>query len=314
MSYVFSEFLICTETPNIFLAELVGIQDRFDGLRLKRQQQESAVLYVNQLPMPTGPTPFRLLEDNLLRDLCIGHKVDITALQKRFPVVELFPTRIVLPADSGIGLVIQFADTFESSQIENCVVVNRLGSIFRAKHILLLTMVSRGLSPVRYRQFLNNLVSGEVIKGVHTVPPNKERDYVIASQFQSMYLAPNLRETTIGDFLNKHPSILLRAFSARRHIHEPHLPWLENAGRKTETAINPDLLLERVDGRVDIYDLKTAALDRVSLTKGPRSRRRFIDYVEEGIAQLANYREYFTFAKNVEYTREKYGVTVWIRF
>jgi hypothetical protein len=59
-----------------------------------------------------------------------------------------------------------------------------------------------------------------------------------------------------------------------------------------------------------IYDLKTAALNKQSLTKGKRSRRRFIDYVNEGIAQLANYKEYFKFPQNQELAWEKYKVKV----
>ncbi len=41
-----------------------------------------------------------------------------------------------------------------------------------------------------------------------------------------------------------------------------------------------------------------------------RKRRRFVDYVQEGIAQLANYAEYFTFEKNREHAFEKYGIKV----
>ena len=44
--------------------------------------------------------------------------------------------------------------------------------------------------------------------------------------------------------------------------------------------------------------------------EGGRKRRRFIDYVEEGVAQLANYEEYFTYPKNAEDAKEKYSVEV----
>jgi hypothetical protein len=304
----FPNILICTETPDIFLAELVGVQERFDRFLLKRRRQSCAGVYVNQFPLPEDPG-VRLTRGNQLTGVCIGHSVDISALQQRFPIVELFPTRILVGEGASTGAAIQFANGFESAQIRNSVIVNRLGPLFRAKHVLLLTMISRGLSPSSYRAFLSSMLD-DIVSGVHTVPPQKEKDYVVAGQFQNMYLAPKLRETTIGDFLNTHPSILLRGFSARRYVYEPHLPWIESAGAHTESAINPDLILEREDERYDVYDLKTAALDRASLTKGPRSRRRFIDYVEEGIAQLANYGEYFAFAKNREYAQAKYNISV----
>ncbi|MNR29951.1 hypothetical protein D3C85_1473720 [compost metagenome] len=68
------------------------------------------------------------------------------------------------------------------------------------------------------------------------------------------------------------------------------------------------MLVRRADGYYDIYDLKTAALAKKNITKGGRKRRRFIDYVEEGVAQLVNYEEYFSYPKNAEYAHKKYGV------
>jgi hypothetical protein len=69
-------------------------------------------------------------------------------------------------------------------------------------------------------------------------------------------------------------------------------------------------MAERADGFFDIYDLKTAQLDRTTLTRGEHRRRRFIDYVEEGMAQLANYREYFAFSRNAALAEQKYGIRV----
>jgi hypothetical protein len=69
-------------------------------------------------------------------------------------------------------------------------------------------------------------------------------------------------------------------------------------------------MVQRDDGFFDIYDLKTAAPNRKSITKGKRNRRRFIDYVEEGIAQLAHYEEYFRYDENCKFAFENYGIKV----
>ncbi len=306
----YPNLLICTETLDIFLAELIGIQDVYDGLTVKRRRQESAELYINQLPLPAGASVIHFTKDQLLKNLCLGHNVDRAALSKRFPVVDLFPTSLVMEERPDTGAAVQFGDRFVSAQIDNCVVINRIGPIFRAKHILSLTMISRSLSPIKYQQFLTDMVSGTTVSAVHTVSPAKGKDYAVTGQFQNLYLAPGLHETTIGEFLDTHPDIMLRAFSACRHLYEPYFKWIESGRAITETAINPDLLLEKTGGSCDIYDLKTAALTRVSVTKGARRRRRFIDYVEEGIAQLANYEEYFSFPKNRAYAAEKYQIKV----
>ncbi|EPU1201600.1 hypothetical protein ACVUNX_005261, partial [Klebsiella pneumoniae] len=41
-----------------------------------------------------------------------------------------------------------------------------------------------------------------------------------------------------------------------------------------------------------------------------RRRRRFIDDVDEGIAQLDNYEEYFTYDGNKKYALDKYNVSI----
>jgi hypothetical protein len=75
-------------------------------------------------------------------------------------------------------------------------------------------------------------------------------------------------------------------------------------------AINPDLLVEREDGDFDIYDLKTALLLNRSIAIAKRPRRRFIQVIEDGIAQLAHYRSYFQYEQNRAVALAKYGATV----
>jgi len=155
-----------------------------------------------------------------------------------------------------------------------------------------------------------NLYSEADAQGVHTCNAENGHILTVASQFASTYLFYGLRETTIGDFLNQHPEIIQKAIGTQKFIYELYLKWTEQSPENTDKAINPDLMIEHEDGFYDIYDLKTALLDKKSLTKGVRSRRRFIDYVQDGVAQLANNEEYFTYNKNREYTLNKYGIKI----
>jgi hypothetical protein len=93
-------------------------------------------------------------------------------------------------------------------------------------------------------------------------------------------------------------------------LYEKSFPWLQHDGTVTDSEINPDLLVKRTDGFFDIYDFKLAKTERARLTKGERKRRRFVDYVAEGVHQLANYREYFTYPKNAEFAERKFGVKI----
>jgi hypothetical protein len=125
-----------------------------------------------------------------------------------------------------------------------------------------------------------------------------------------MYLFPGLRETNIGEFLKAHPETIKKAFKTSHFEYEPYLEWIEHDGSVQDRAINPDLMVRRDDGFYDIYDLKTALLTKKNIVKGERKRRRFIDCVEEGVAQLSNYREYFQYPKNQEFAKSKYGIEV----
>ena len=159
-------------------------------------------------------------------------------------------------------------------------------------------------------EFFKQGLGEKEVMGVHTVQGKSEEQLIVAGQLQSMYLFPGLHETTIGEFLKLHPEIIKSAFKTEHFEYEPYLEWLEHDGTCVDVAINSDLLVKRPDGNYDIYDLKTAALAKKNVTKGARKRRRFIDYVEEGVAQLVNYKEYFTYPKNAEYAKEKYSVEV----
>lgn len=120
------------------------------------------------------------------------------------------------------------------------------------------------------------------IHGVYAVKGNEEKLYV-GGQLQSMFLLPGLHETTIGEFIRNHPNMIKDAFGAVRFEYEPYLKWVEHDGTVQDVAINPDLMVQRQDGSSDIYDLKTALLNKLSISKAERRRRRFIDYVESTI-------------------------------
>ena len=129
-----------------------------------------------------------------------------------------------------------------------------------------------------------------------------------AAQFANIYLLNGLRELTIGLFIDQHEGVLTKALSCERIVSEPHVPWQVTSPDPAEKAINPDLFMVRADGSCDVFDLKLPLLDRSKLTKGKRNRRRFVDAVGEGIAQLAHYREFFSIEENRRHAEVKYDV------
>lgn len=305
---LYPNILLVTNCSGFYVAEFIGATEKFNGLTLKKHEDLSIYRYLSQFDDST-PDPILCLdsERHILSGLCLAHEADFEALKDRFPHIELFGSK--LNRIGGHGSTISFGSNFESCLIENSLLVNRSESIFRCKNVLSASIVKSGITKKKLIDLFEFATSNNQVKGVHVTSAHGQR-LVIGAHLQSLALSQNLRETTIGEFIKLHPEIVKSAFKSEHFEYEPYLKWLEHDGTCSDTAINPDLLVKRSDGYYDIYDLKTALLNKKNITKASRSRRRFIDYVEEGISQLANYREYFEYPKNSRHAKEKYDIEV----
>lgn len=308
-SVLYPNILLVTNCAGFYIAELVGAVTEYQGLTLKRHKEKSIYRYLNQFD-DSEPDPCMHLDGAGIgfRFLCLAQEADFKAVAERFPSIELYGSK--LNRIGGKGSVFSFGANFESCSIENCVLINRLDHLYRCKNILSAYIFKSSIAKPKLIEFFKTVLGNHEVKGVHTAQGKNEEQLYVAGQLQSMYLLPGLHETTIGEFLKSHPEIIRKAFKTEHFEYEPYLEWVEHDGTCADVAINPDLLIKRADGYYDIYDLKTAALAKKNITKGNRKRRRFIDYVEEGVAQLVNYKEYFVYPKNAEYAREKYGIQV----
>jgi len=306
---LFPSLLLCTRSPRHFVAELVGAQEEFQGLSVKKQRMASAEEYFGQFPAGRSDPALRLTSArNGFINLTLSHDVAFEQVRDRFPFVTLYPTR--LNRTGGHGSPIVFGSGFQSCMFDNCMILNHLGAVFRAKHILNAVVVSQGVAKRELEEWLEDVRRGNRVSGVHTCEPGAGVALSTAGQFSALYLSSSVRETTIGEFLRDHPRVLELAAGSLQFVYEPYLEWIEGPERNEDDAINPDMLVQRPDHDWDIYDLKTALLDRTTVTKGGRRRRRFVDKVEEGVAQLANYREYFTYPANQARAVEKYDAQV----
>ncbi|MBI3896754.1 MAG: DUF4263 domain-containing protein [Gammaproteobacteria bacterium] len=305
---LFPNILLVTECQNFLIAELLGATKYFKGLTTKRHKETSVYRYLSQFD-DKPPQPLMRMDGHTgLRFVCLAQNTDFEVAQKRFPFIELYPSKLNHVA--GRGSVLDFGENFSSYCVENSVLINTQENLYRCKSILELLIVKKNISRDKLINLFKDVTKGAEVKAVHTVAQGKEERLIVGGQFQSMYLLPGLHETTIGEFIRNHPEVIQTAFQTSHFIYEPHLTWLEHDGNVTDDAINPDLLVQRNDGSYDIYDLKTALLNKRSIFRGKRRRRRFIDCVEEGAAQLANYREYFLYPKNRKFAQEKYGIEV----
>jgi hypothetical protein len=308
---LYPNILLCTNAKNHFSVELVGAQEHFENLVTKRHKEISIEKYLSQFGVEETD-PLYIFERGVLswHGVIFAHEVDFNELLKRFPNYSRRPnfTRV-----GGKGSLFKFGEDFEAMSWHDCVLINRCDAAIRIKHFLQLLIVNSNISIKNYNEFLKGITkdNGVVIPGIWICDSIQHKAVLTAGQLSNLYLSPKLRETTIGEFIRLHPDVVQRAFDSPRYVYEPLLPWKNKSHKIEAEAINPDLMVQRrSDGYFDIIDLKTAALDRKLITKDQQSRRRFIDYVEEGIAQLAHYAEYFQYGENCKYAENQYDIKV----
>lgn len=305
---LYPNMILFTNCAGYYTCELLGVSETYVGLTVKKNNSTSIFKYLNQFDDGEPDPLFELGAGGRFAFLTLSQSLDLDVISDRFPSVQLYKSALI--RGNGRGSVFSFRDEFDSCIVDCCVMVNVSGPLSRCKNILHLmicrnSIASSGIA-LCYRDYMND----PLIKGVHSVAGEDKKRQLIAGHFQNLYLLNGLRETTLGEFFRLHPDIVYRSFNTDSFHYEPHLRWVEHDGSCEDDAINPDLLVRRADGFYDIFDLKTGLIDKRNVTKGGRKRRRFIDYVEEGVAQLVNYREYFTFPKNALLAKEKYGIEI----
>lgn len=303
-----------TETEDHYILELLGATRYFDELIVKRHKESSTLKYLYQFNTDQEEPTFNFPGRNCgIKHLLISRDADYEILKKRFNFSEIWLTKMNIKG--GSGAVLSFKNDFRSCYINRCLLVNKCDEIYRVKYILHMEIISKTHSRRKYLEDLFSRFnlpwySTDDLYGVHYIPSENLEGYMLSGQFTNIFLLPGLRETTIGKFLEKHPDFIRRAFSCKGFLYEHEFEWIEGNSDPAEKCIKPDLMLERYDGFFDICDLKTAALDKIRITKGKRRRRQFINYVDNGIAQLAHYDDYFKYGKNKEHAQSKYNVKV----
>ncbi|PVZ59278.1 hypothetical protein C9422_10060 [Pseudomonas sp. B1(2018)] len=300
--------ILFTNCSGYYTCELLGVSEKYTGLTLKRHSEKSIYRYLSQFDDDEPDPIFRIDEFSRSAGITFSQTSDLDKVAERFPCVEL--TKSALVRENGSGSLLGFGERFQYCILDECLFVNVREEYYRCKNVLHLMIVKNNVNSGGLENIFKFYMGEKEVHGMHCVPTEDVQRQLVAGQLQNLFLLRGLHETTLGEFFRLHPEVVHGAFKTTNFLYEPFLNWIEHDGTCEDVAINPDLLVRREDGFYDIYDLKTALVDKQNVTKGGRKRRRFIDYVEEGVAQLANYREYFTYPENAKFAREKYQIEV----
>ncbi|WP_419246820.1 hypothetical protein [Serratia sp. NFX21] len=305
--------ILCAKTDEVFSVELVGASKTLKPLKIKKYSNlsfEKLISYYDKVENSNSKFVFSGGKNSLSHIFLANNNEYIDENQERFPITKKFATKIF--GDDNVQNTFSFDVDFLTLSLTNMVIVTCKNNTFRARYIYEMLIFKNKIEEDELQQLLFEHLEfskkGSLIVGIQKIKTTSDLKDIQVSYLHNMILRNEIHETTIGDYLNENIDIILSTLGYTNAIYEPTLYWIDKTPDNTDSSINPDFLLQRKDGFYDICDLKKGLVNKRNLTKGERRRRRFIDAVNEGIAQLDNYAEYFTFEENAEYALEKYGI------
>lgn len=326
----FPQMIIVTTLPNHFAYELVGGRRINRKLKVVKRDLGDSGLYFGQFNYPaetkvgikiSGPADIAAILENPRTGMATGGGIGSMALitldareelDRRFPaVVDQHLTKITIVGED-VGPPFVFSEDAGFFHIDDVLLANALNGMVRIRHIRHASIIPKDASREDYRRYLDKLLDirdGLSPVAMQFLPGHRAETIHHAAQFANIFLMNRLHETSIGSFIDQHSEVLLSALEAKQLISEPYLEWVIPSPDPSEHAVNPDLFVQRSDGYWDVYDLKLALLNRKDITTGRRNRRRFVASIEEGIAQLAHYRDFLSIPEHAALAKEKYGVT-----
>ncbi len=332
-SLLYPNIALFVRTNSHYILELFGSSEVYKALSVKTHEESNInkYLYQFELEKEEESTPLFSASSNTttpvtnagMTNLVLSSPAAIEKFEKRFAFVQPYKQGYsIIKGINTSGSLIRFGEAIHEFTFSRCTLLNTLDDSYRAKYINYMQILSSSFNMEEYKSILERRLFQSIpIQGISTttdglfgvqyIPDTEHHSRLLSGQFANMFLIPGIRETTIGEFLRANPNIVHQAFGCSSFVYEPELEWIEgNEKYPDEKKINPDLVIERRDGFFDIVDLKTIMDKSKSITKGAHKRRRFIDYVNEGIAQLNNYRDYFSYEKNRNHAFSKYKIKV----
>lgn len=311
---LFSNTAVFTNFSDYFSFELYGLSRSIPKrIGIIKQKGDSIYDLIDLFNLKESAPQFNVGRGIFrLSNLCISHEGDSNLVADRFPIEKIYKTKII--RQGGKGSLLKFNEDFKFCALDNVLITNSYNNIYRSRNIIFLCIFKKNITKRELGDFFEQVLfeSDEYnrVFGAFVCGTISEEYIATVSELQNVIVTPSSRETTIGHILSEHSHILKYTLNSDNIIYEPYLKWIESDLDPGREAINPDFLVKNMSGGYDILDLKLARFDKGKMYKGSIPRRRFVDYVNEGISQLYNYKKYFEFQKNREHALHKYGVVV----
>jgi hypothetical protein len=316
---VYPSILLVCETPTHLFAELLGATPHLpNSLRVVKRTDSSIDGILGKFNVE--PVAYALKYAPAASRSGIWHVAiysgrDETFIQERYPeLTNMHETQIVdrRPLDNDVAFnPLDVSPDSGDLWLRDVLSISSFKEQLRVRYFQTAWLIERAASSSELQRRLNHY--HPVGLSTDLLAPAAEYEHTVivqAANFASLSTAERIGETTITRFLEENESILLAALGGVRLIPQPLLPWREGNPDPSESHIQPDFLIVDENGRAHICEVKLPLLGRTSLTAGGHRRRRFIVTVNDGIAQLGNYNEYFEFPAHQQLVKDKYNITV----
>ena len=313
---LFPSTLLFTETPTHFAVDLLGAVDHF-SLNMKVIVREAAST-TEVLGSFNAPDTVGLFAgapgvgDVGFESMAIMSPRTRATFEQRYPdFVARHGATIHADFDVPTGYAftpIQFHDEQKDLWLRDVLLVNDWMDVVRARYYQAFWLIERTASRAEYLLRLQKehpVGFGDHAKLLPPAADEAGRRFVTAAALATLSSLPDVRETDITTFVEGQAEILTRALGGVRVIAQPKFEWVEGNPDPDERWIQPDFLLVEADGRAHICDFKLPLFGEGTLTAGKRRRRRFKYPVSDGLAQLANYRDYFQQDAHQELLRQR---------
>ncbi|MGR7448909.1 Shedu anti-phage system protein SduA domain-containing protein [Klebsiella aerogenes] len=303
--------ILCVESEGrVFSVEFLGISRERKPLKVKKRNNISVRELTSLCRSDIEDrSAFIMTGRNTFRNI-IFYDHDVYRLRDPIKYSFLNSIGVNFSFTNSMTHLVDFVGEFTSGMLSECVLAYENNGFFRARYIFEIIMTTANINNHELDVEIDYLMGVEKnsVYGVRYLSGGEDESWTKASHLLNLVLNDKIHETTIGDYLNDHPDIICKALGYESIIYEPSLKWVEKTEDNLDQYINPDALLKRSDGSYDICDFKKGLLKRKNITKGERKRRRFVDDVNEGLAQLDNYEEYFSYQENKKHAFFKYGI------
>jgi hypothetical protein len=274
------------ESTNHYIGELVGAKDvRFpEGYAIAVPRTPERVTSTNAFVIPGFQ-----VTDNQTAGIVLSHNNSIDfatfatlhdkeAFQRKFGF-QLQGSRLETTGDLELPITIPPEANFLLFLGVNLVRVENHRVLYRAiSTMVIIRKETKRTDLVRWLDTqgkTSDMLYGPLTLGLNGYPASNER---FARELASL-ADQNITEPVIDDFIQKHDYQFAQALGYHSAVSQLELQWVDRHAQDPMIS-KPDYLMQRTDGYYDILDLKKAALQYSSITRGgDRNRYSFIAYV-----------------------------------